>query len=81
MKEDLRIKSNTSLEETGNIETEASVLFNRNTTTIHTYTHVQNHIQHHVQNRFQNQVQTVFKTMFETMFEKLKRYAIKPCHF
>ena len=33
MKEDLKIKSNTSLEKTGNIETEASVLFNRNTTT------------------------------------------------
>ena len=33
MKEDLRIKSNTSLEKTGNIETEASVLFKRNTKT------------------------------------------------
>ena len=33
MKEDLRIKSNTSLEKTGNIEIEASVLFNRNTST------------------------------------------------
>ena len=33
MKEDLRIKSKTSLEKTGNIETEASVLFIRNTTT------------------------------------------------
>ena len=33
MKEDLRIKSKTSLENTSNIETEASVLFNRNTTT------------------------------------------------
>ena len=33
MKEDLRIKSKTSLEKTGNIETEPSVLFNRNTTT------------------------------------------------
>ena len=33
MKEDRRIKSKTSLEKTGNIETEASVLFNRNTST------------------------------------------------
>ena len=33
MKEDLRIKSKTSLEKTGNIETEGTVLFNRNTTT------------------------------------------------
>ena len=32
MKED-RIKSKSSLEKTGNIETEANVLFNRNTTT------------------------------------------------
>ena len=36
IKEDLRIKSKTSLEKTGNIETEASVLFNQNTTTIPT---------------------------------------------
>ena len=33
MKEDLRIKSKTSLEKTGNIETEATVVFNRNTST------------------------------------------------
>ena len=33
MKEDLRIKCTTSLEKTGNIETEASVLFNQNTAT------------------------------------------------
>ena len=33
MKEDPRIKSKTSLEKTGNIETEPSVLFNRNSTT------------------------------------------------
>ena len=33
MKEDLRIKSKTSLKKSGNIETEASVLFNRNATT------------------------------------------------
>ena len=36
MKEDLRIKSKTSLEQTSNIETEASVLFNRNTSTTST---------------------------------------------
>ena len=36
MKEDLRKNSKTSLEKTGNIETEASVLFNRNMTTIPT---------------------------------------------
>ena len=36
MKEDLRITSKSSLEKTSNIETEASDLFNRNTTTIPT---------------------------------------------
>ena len=36
IKEDLRIKSKTSLEKTGNIETEASVLFNRNSSTFPT---------------------------------------------
>ena len=33
MNEDLRIKSNASLKKTGDIKIEASVLFNRNTTT------------------------------------------------
>ena len=33
MKEDLKIKSKTSLEKTSNTKTEASVLFNRNSTT------------------------------------------------
>ena len=33
MKKDHRRKSKTSLEKTGNIDTEASVLFNRNTST------------------------------------------------
>ena len=44
MKEDLRIKYKTSLEKTGKIETEASFLLNRNTTTIPTLTHVQNYV-------------------------------------
>ena len=44
MKEDLKIKSKTSLEKTGNIETEASILFNRNTSTSPTWTHVWNHV-------------------------------------
>ena len=33
MKEDFRMKSKTSLEKTSNIETEANILFNRNTST------------------------------------------------
>ena len=61
MKEGLIIKSKTSLEKTGNIETEVIVFFIRNTTTILTLTHVRNHdqnqIQNHVQNRVQNRVQ------------------------
>ena len=40
MKEDLGIKSKTSREKTGYIETVASVLFNRNTSTTPTWTHV-----------------------------------------
>ena len=36
IKEDLRIKSRTSIEKTTNIETEVSVLLNRNTATIPT---------------------------------------------
>ena len=51
MKEDLRIKSKTSIKKTGNIETEATVIFNRNTSTTPTSTHVQNHVQNRVQNR------------------------------
>ena len=59
MKEDIRIKSKTSLEKTGNIETEVSVLFNRNTTTIQTSTHVQNHDQNHFQNRVQTRIRKI----------------------
>ena len=57
MKEDLRIKSKTSLGKTGNIETEASVLFNRNSTTSPTWSQLQNHVQNRVQNHVQNHVQ------------------------
>ena len=63
-KEDLRIKSKTSLEKTSNIKTEASILFNTNTTTT-TSTHIQNHVLHYVQNH----VKTVFKTVFKTLFK------------
>ena len=54
MKEDHRIKSKKSLEKTGNIETEASVLFNRNTSTTPTWIHVQNHVENHDRNRVEN---------------------------
>ena len=41
MKEDRRIQFKTSLEKTDNIETEASVLFNRNSKTSTTWYHIQ----------------------------------------
>ena len=69
MKEDLRIKSKTSLEKTGNIETEASVFFNRNSSTSPTRTYVLNHVENHVK--------ILFKTMFKTRFEKLKNIVNK----
>ena len=85
MKEDLRIKSKTSLEKTGNIEAEASVLFNRNTTNISNGTHVQIHVQNHVQSRVQNQVQNRVQNHVRNCVgnhvRKLKIYVIKICHF
>ena len=64
MKEDLREKSNMSLEKTGNIETEANELLRQNKIGVPTSVHVLNHVQNHVQ--------TVFKTVFKTVFEKIK---------
>ena len=74
MKEDLRIKSKTSLEKTSNIETEDDVLFNRNTTTIPTLTHFF-YVQNHFRNCVINRVQTMFKTMFKAVFEIIKKYS------
>ena len=56
-KEDLRIKSKMIFEKTGNIETEASVLFNRNPISIPTWIHLQNHVKKRVQTRVRNHVQ------------------------
>ena len=70
MKEDLRIKSKTSLEKTGNIETEANELLRGNKIGVPSWVRVQNHVQNHVENHVQNHVQTMFKTMFKTVFEK-----------
>ena len=66
MKEDLRIKYKTSLEKTDNIETEDSVLFNGNTTTIPTWTHVQNRVQTHVKNHIPNHVQNLVRKIKNT---------------
>ena len=49
-KEDLGIKSKTSLKKTGNMETEASKLLRRNQIGVSTWVRVQNHLQIHVQN-------------------------------
>ena len=69
MKEDLRIKSKTSFEKTGNIQTEAHELLRENKIGVPTWVRVQNHVQNHDQNHY--------KTMFKTIYEKLKIWLIK----
>ena len=66
--DDLRIKSKTSLEKTGNIETEANELLRGNKIGVPTRVRVQNRVQNHVQNRVQNRV-------------RKKYIANKTCHF
>ena len=56
-KEDIREKSKTSLEKTGNIQSEANELLHRNKIGVPTSVHVQNHVQNHFQNRVQNHFQ------------------------
>ena len=77
MKEDVIIKCKTSLEKTGNIDIEASILFNRNTSTITTSMHVQNRVQSHVQNRVenrdQNHVRNCVQNNFQNRDRKLKK--------
>ena len=83
MKEELRIKSKTSLEKTDNTEIEASFLFNRNTTTIPTWTdvenHVQNHVQNHVSNRVQNHVQTRVRNCVRNRVQNRVQNHIRNC--
>ena len=59
MKEDLRIKSKTSLEQTGNIETEANELPRGNKIGVqnHVQNRIQNHVRNHVHNHGQNHAQ------------------------
>ena len=57
MKEDLRIKSKTSLEKSGNIETEANEKLRGNKIGVPTWVHVQNHGRNHIRNHVRNQVQ------------------------
>ena len=67
MKEDLRIKSNASLEKTGNIETEANELLRRNKIDIPTRVH------------FKTMLKTMIKTMFKTMFKPWSKPHSKSC--
>ena len=62
MKEDLRIKSKTRFEKSGNIETAANELFRGNKIGVPTWVRVQNHVQNNVQNQVQNHVQTLIQT-------------------
>ena len=64
MKEDFRIKSKTSLEKNGHIETEASVFFNRNTSTM-------------FKTVFKTMFKTVFKPMFKTVFKTMVKTVFK----
>ena len=49
MKEDLREKSKTSLEKTGNIETESNELLPGNKIDVLTWVRVRNSVQNHIQ--------------------------------
>ena len=67
MKEDLSEKSNTSLEKTGNIETEPNKLLRGNKICVPTWVRVQNHVRNHVQNRVQNRVRKIKKIANKNM--------------
>ena len=56
MKEDFRIKSKTTLEKTGNIETQANELLRGNKLGVPAWVYARNHVQNHVQNHIQNHV-------------------------
>ena len=77
-KEDLRIKSKTSLERTGNIETEANVLFNRNSTTSPLIT-TSKPCSKPCSKTFSKTVSIiVFKTVFEIVFKIVFKTVFKP---
>ena len=84
MKEDLRIKSKTSLEKTGYIETELvsflseiKQLFRlellvRYHVRNHVQNHVQNHVRNNVPNHVQNHVQNRVQTRVQNHVRKIK---------
>ena len=83
MKGDLRIKSKTSFEKTGNIETEANELFRGNKIGVPTWgrvqnrvqNHLQNHVQNYVQNHDQNDVQNHLQSNVQKHVRKNKKYS------
>ena len=76
MKEDLRIKSKTSIEKTGNIETEATELPRENKIDFPTWvafeTMFKTMFKDMFETMFKTMFKTIFKTTFKTMFEKIK---------
>ena len=62
MKEDLREKSQTSLEKTGNIETEANELLRWNNIGVSTWVRVRNRVRNRVKNHIQSRVRKIKKT-------------------
>ena len=81
MKEDLRVKSKTSLEKTGNIETEANELLRWNKIGVPTWVRVgnrvRNRVQNHIQSRVQNHIQSCFQNRVQNHVRKIKKIANK----
>ena len=69
MKEDFRIKPKTSLEKTGNIETEANELLRQNKIGDPAWIHVQNHVKNQVQNYVKNHVKNHVQNHFQNHFQ------------
>ena len=67
MLENLGIKSKTSLEKTGNIESESNELLRGNKISFPTWVRVQNHVQNRVQTRVQNRVRKIKKIANKNM--------------
>ena len=86
MKEDIRIKSKTRRAKTGDIKTEPSVLFNRNTFILLRFelmfeTMCKTVFKTVFKPMFKTVFKIVFKTVFKTVFKKLKKIANKNMSF
>ena len=77
MREDLREKSKTSLEKTGNIETEANELLRWNKIGVPTWVRVRkrvrNLVQNHIQSRVQNHIQSRVQNRVQNHVRKIKK--------